>query len=129
MDAIENFKAAVKRGDTAAVEFMKWQWTEMILSDIHFRIADLLTDRARAYRIDTHLCKQAINGLYNNAKKLDSFVVKHVSHSKCDDYFGDRAEAIQGIIEDIMFLNKESLIKVHAHIKLVGKKGAFLKGG
>lgn len=127
MDSVEEFRKAVERGDKPAVEFMKWQWTEMILSDIHYNIADVLTNRARLYQIDTQICKQAISGLNQNAKKLDKWVNKRVLKSDESSFFGDRSELIQNIIFDLMFLNADSLIKVHSHVKQISKTGAFIK--
>lgn len=127
IDHIEEFRKAVERGDKPAVEFMKWQWTEMILSDMHYRISTVLEKRARLYNINIQICKKAITGLVHNAKLLDKWVVRHVSKSEKDEYFQDRADTIQEIIEDIMFLNKDSLLKVHSHIKQISKDGAFIK--
>lgn len=122
MNNIKKVLNLSQKGNKSAQEMLKLTALELVLADMHLQIAYRMQKLAGFLKINCRNESKAIGAILNNAKKIDRKFCKDLGVDELAEGWGDRAEAVQKVLKEIIFLDIDSLLKIESTAKILQKK-------
>lgn len=128
MENINNIVESAKQGNKNSQDLLKLTYSELVLTDLHLQVSQRMSSLANLLRVGVREEKKRLNAIKKNVEGV-LFNAKQIDKNLCDDLgvdeiaanFGERAEVLQDIVKDIVFMSNDDLLKVHSTIKILNK--------
>lgn len=119
---------SAQNGNVITQDLLKLTYSELVLSDLHLQIghrmkviADIVQLGVREEKKRVNAIKKHVEGVLFNAKQIDKDLCNDLGVDDVANNFGDRADVLQDIIKDIVFMSNDDLLKVHSTIKILNR--------
>lgn len=119
MENIQPILNLATKGNKSAQDLLKLTYSELVLADIHLSISYEMQSLANFLGINIRNEKKSLNAIIKNSKDIDKRLCNDLGCDSLAEQFGERAETIQELLKDVVFLNNDDLLKLHSTAKIM----------
>lgn len=127
MDNKQKLIKKAQQGDAEAQELTKLTYSELVLSDIHLSISLKMNKLANKHGIYCSDEKKYLNAIKRNEEAIDKRLYSQLGVDSLAHSFGNRADVIQDILKELVFLSDEALLKIKSECLIFQNKEVWNK--